>query len=74
VRGSGIYTPDSAICAAAVHAGASTVQGGKVTFRAGRGCPKYLGSTNNGVSTRAAEASDLSFYFPSVSDGLCGVQ
>jgi hypothetical protein len=74
VRGSGIYTVDSVICRAAIHAGAMLPQGGTVTIRATHGCPSYQGSTNNGVVTLAAEAAPASYYFPSVSDGKCGGQ
>jgi hypothetical protein len=72
VWGSGIYTGDSSLCSAAVHAGAIGTDGGKVSVRAAAGCPVYLGSTNNQVSTSPSDASARSYFFPSVSDGKCG--
>jgi hypothetical protein len=71
VWGSGIYTGESSLCRAAVHAGAIPMQGGKVQVRAAPGCRSYLGSTNNDVSTTPAPAADKSYFFPSVSDGKC---
>lgn len=71
VWGSGIYTLDSAPCAAALHAGAISPQGGRVTLRPAPGCAAYPASTNNKVATAAADRRDRSFYFPSVSDGKC---
>jgi len=72
VWGSGIYTPESAICAAAIHAGAVPREGGSVTIRAAQGCAAYAGSTNNAVSTLPGGRGQRSFYFPSVGDGKCG--
>lgn len=72
VWGSGIYTADSAVCAAAVHAGAITRAGGRVTLRVAAGCATYLGTTNNGITTSPTDRRERSFFFPSVSDGKCG--
>jgi len=74
VWGSGIYTPDSAVCASAVHAGAITRAGGWITLRSAAGCATYLGTTNNGVTTSPTNAREQSFFFPSVGDGKCGVE
>lgn len=71
VWGSGIYTDDSTICAAAVHAGAIGPKGGRVKARSAPGCATYLGSSNNRVTTSPKERQERSFYFPSVSDGKC---
>lgn len=51
VYGSGPYTDDSSICAAAVHAGKLTTKGGDVTIELRPGRSKYLGSTAHGVTT-----------------------
>ena len=63
VWGSGVYTRDSSICRAAVHAGAASPQGGKVTVRPAEGCPKYLASTRNGITTARWGPYAGSFYF-----------
>jgi hypothetical protein len=51
VYGSGPYTDDSSICAAAVHAGRLTKAGGDVTIETRPGLPKYPASTAHGVTT-----------------------
>ena len=50
--GTGVYTDDSSICTAAVHAGVITLAGGgqvRVAVQAGE--PSYQGSTNNGITS-----------------------
>lgn len=61
VWGSDVYTTDSAICVAAVHAGVIGDNGGpvKVTLKPGK--PKYNGSSRNGVTTNQWAAFDKSF-------------
>ena len=50
--GTDIYTADSAMCTAAVHAGkASFAAGGTFTITAIPGAPSFTGSTRNGVAT-----------------------
>lgn len=49
VWGSGPYTGDSAMCRAAVHAGAIGARGGLIRARVGPGRASYVGSTRNGV-------------------------
>ncbi len=71
VWGSDIYTTDSSICAAAVHAGAIPLSGGQVHFAAAPGCPSYRGTERNGVSTGAWDAYEGSFYFVGHGDGKC---
>src|ERR1019366_110716 len=44
VWGSGVYTTDSSICAAAVHAGAVQEGGGVVSVAPAPGCEGYTGS------------------------------
>jgi len=52
VWGSDLYTDDSSVCSAAVHAGLITPRdGGRVTVRMISGQGAYTGSTRNGVST-----------------------
>lgn len=71
VWGNGIYTLDSSICVAAVHAGAIPAAGGTVTLKGAAGCPKYSGSTANGMTSQSWGSYDGSFYFPSKGDGHC---
>lgn len=51
VWGTGVYTDDSGICAAAVHAGAISRSGGTVTIEILAGQSSYTASSQNGVST-----------------------
>ena len=54
VWGTDIYTDDSSICTAAVHAGRITfARGGTVTIEIRPAQSSYAGSTRNGVSTRS---------------------
>ncbi len=53
VWGSGVYTDDSSICTAAVHAGLITFgSGGLVNIRIEPGRSEYRGSLQNGIETR----------------------
>jgi hypothetical protein len=63
VWGSGVYTTDSSICAAAVHAGIIDVIGGSVSVAPGPGCATYTGSTANGKTSGSAGAASASFSF-----------
>jgi LCCL domain-containing protein len=51
VWGSGVYTDDSIICRAALHAGVVGPGGGQVTLRVLPGQTSYPSTTNNGVTT-----------------------
>jgi predicted nucleic acid-binding Zn ribbon protein len=51
VWGTGVYTTDSRICRAAVHAGAIPPSGGTITVRPAPGMPAYVGSAANGITT-----------------------
>ena len=65
VWGTGVYTDDSAICVAAVHAGKITAyNGGTATLRVEAGQASYTGSTSNGVSTLDYASWPRSFRFP----------
>jgi hypothetical protein len=71
VWGSGIYTTDSSICKAAVHAGAIPATGGKVTLTATKGCSAYGGSVANGITTAKWGPYQMSFMFPGHGSGEC---
>ena len=66
VWGSGPYTADSGICAAALHAGAVTRRGGTVTLRMLPGQPRYVGATRNGVQSMNYGDYGASFQFDGV--------
>lgn len=66
VWGSGPYTADSSICAAALHAGAVSRRGGTVALRILPGQPRYPGSTRNGVQSTNYGAYEASFQFDGV--------
>ena len=63
VWGSGPYTADSNICAAAQHAGVIGPDGGTVTALRGPGVPNYSASQANGISSSAWENYDSSLIF-----------
>ena len=72
VWGTETYTADSAICRAALHAGAlPAASGGTVTVAPAAGCSNYEGTERNGVQSSHWDAFDRSFYFPAASDGQC---
>ena len=69
VWGSDIYTADSSICTAAVHAGLITFeQGGTVTLEVRPGRPVYGSTNRNGVNTSNYGSYSLSFVFRSGTD------
>ncbi|MBD3730059.1 MAG: hypothetical protein IE933_10170 [Sphingomonadales bacterium] len=51
IWGTGIYTGDSAICKAAIHAGAITRAGGRVAIETFADQRSYSGSTHNGLTS-----------------------
>jgi len=64
VRGSVIYTDDSSVCSAAVHAGKITAAaGGPITLSILPGQPVYPGSNVNGVSSQNHTNGSGSFIF-----------
>ncbi|MCD6499514.1 MAG: hypothetical protein J7M25_14570 [Deltaproteobacteria bacterium] len=71
VWGDGIYTADSSICRAALHAGAITAKGGIVTVRRAKGCRFYLSSSKNGIMTHAWGPFKTSFFFDGKGNGTC---
>jgi len=64
VWGSSIYTDDSSICSAAVHAGYITLtRGGTVTLQVQSGQSAYQGSLRNGVKSSSWRSWTGSFIF-----------
>lgn len=64
VWGTDVYTDDSSVCGAAVHAGRITLaQGGEVTAYAHPGRARYAGSARNGVTSRDFATYPGSFAF-----------
>ncbi len=63
VWGSGPYTADSDICAAAQHAGVIGLDGGVVTALRGPSVPAYKGSAANGVTSSDWQSFDSSLFF-----------
>jgi hypothetical protein len=62
VWGTDVYTADSSICNAAVHAGKLTMdEGGSVTIELRPGEPSYKGTTRNGIITNDYGAYGRSF-------------
>ena len=61
VWGTDLYAGQSAICAAAVHAGIVTMNGGTVLVRRAPGQSHYGGSTRNGVTSQTLGAAESSF-------------
>jgi hypothetical protein len=65
VWGTDVYTDDSSVCTAAVHAGRITfAQGGVVTFEIRPGQSSYAASTRNGVASGPWDQWVGSFRFP----------
>jgi hypothetical protein len=63
VWGTDVYSGSSGICAAAVHAGAITLDaGGRVTVTLLPGQDAFVGSVRNGISTQTWKAWDLRSY------------
>jgi len=52
VYGTGIYTADTSVCRAGIHAGAIPVEGGTLTLVLQPGRPAYRGSEQNGIKSR----------------------
>jgi len=64
VWGTDVYTDDSSIASAAVHAGLISPQnGGTVTIEIRAGAPGYQGSTRNGVTSQGYGSWQGSFVF-----------
>ncbi len=64
VWGTDIYSDDSSVCTAAVHAGVITLaQGGQVTIEIRPGQTSYAGSQRNGVTSSSYGTWSGSFVF-----------
>ncbi|MGB5723000.1 MAG: LCCL domain-containing protein [Parasphingorhabdus sp.] len=63
IWGSGIYTDDSFICKAALHAGKIGRSGGQVSIQMLPGQSSYTGSNRNGVSTLSYGSHSGSYQF-----------
>lgn len=63
IWGTDVYTSDSSVCGAAVHFGATTADGGAVTFTYVDGRTSYEGTTRNGISTNDYGSWGRSFTF-----------
>ncbi len=68
VWGSGPYTDDSSVCAAAQHAGVIGPKGGQVTVTASPGLDAYTGSDSNGIQTQDYGSWSGSFAFVGVAE------
>ena len=65
VYGTDVYTDESSICTAGVHAGKITLtNGGTVTIEIRAGAASYTGSTRNGITSSNFGAGSGSFIFP----------
>ncbi len=65
VWGTDIYTHDSSICTAAVHAGRATIaNGGLVVIEMNAGQASYTGSTRNGITSSSYGSWPCSYRFP----------
>jgi hypothetical protein len=64
VYGTGLYTTDSSVCAAAVHAGRiGAARGGRVTIEIRPGAGAYAATASNGVASRSWGAYQSSYLF-----------
>ena len=63
VFGTGTYPSDTPICAAALHAGVITKEGGTVTIQLNPGKSEYKGSTQNGVTSADRPETKRSIVF-----------
>ena len=75
--GTDVYTDDSKLCHAALHAGAISGAGGVIRVRRAPGQSSYAGSTRNGVTSRNFGAWEKSIVFESraaLAQSLGGLQ
>lgn len=61
IWGTDVYTVDSMICVAAVHAGVITANGGAVTVKRTTGLRQYTASERFGIASKAADANADAF-------------
>lgn len=74
VWGTEVYTNDSSICRAAIHAGALPLEGGQTKVFAAPGQPAYTGTEQNGVVSRDWRSWPGSFLFTSAINPVNAVQ
>jgi hypothetical protein len=67
--GSGVYTLDSGVCRAGIHAGAIGAAGGLVEVRLEPGRPAYRGSAHNGIQSYDYGSYRMSFAVLNASQG-----
>jgi hypothetical protein len=72
VWGSDVYTDDSSICTAAVHAGAIDDRGGDVVIEIRPGEQVYAGTARNGITTFGYGPWAGSFVFPEAAGAAPG--
>lgn len=73
VWGTGVYSDDSSMCSAAIHAGAMTSAGGSVAITIAPGQAEYPASTQNGVTSSRWGSWGRSFTVAGSSNALdCG--
>ena len=63
VWGTDVYTDDSDLCRAALHAGAIGHDGGPITVARSEGRAYYVGSSRNGVASNDYGSYDASIAF-----------
>jgi hypothetical protein len=63
VWGTDVYTDDSDLCRAALHAGAIGMEGGPITVARSEGRSYYVGSSRNGVASNDYGSYDASIAF-----------
>jgi hypothetical protein len=71
VWGDGVYTTDSSVCRAAIHAGAVPAAGGVAKAQAAPGCAAYSGAERHGISSNRWGRFDTSFFFPGFGSATC---
>lgn len=75
IWGTDIYTDDSSVCGAAIHAGVISSSGGRVTVLIQPGQSSYTGSIRNGISTNSygtwlGSFSFISSFSPAAHPGM----
>lgn len=63
VWGTDVYTADSTICNAAIHAGVLTSEGGVARIQITEVADEYVGSNRNGIESSSQATSSSSFIF-----------
>ena len=76
IYGTNVYSSDSPICWAALHAGVVGPEGGRITVQLNPGIDRYVGSKKNGLKSSARPATKRSMVFveAAYADALTPVQ